>query len=248
MPEDLKYYFIENGHLTEEGVALYVDKFRESKLSSLPDHIILHVESCQQCKTQILEINSLLQKTQKGEFDIRRKAKKKHLWTYISIAASILLLIAVAAFLFIDTKKAPDPEKLFAQYFTPYPDVITTKNSNINSREKFLLSGLTYYSSGNMDSALLYFQAVDKVHPDYSYAKFYEGISLLSLNMNIERSIQSFEIASVNEQLEDQCSWYLALAFIKLKDPPKAEDYLSKLCGSESSYKEKATKLLKQLD
>ncbi len=54
-------YFLE-GHLNEEAFALYADALILGKENRLPDVILDHAESCQQCKKEIFALYTIMQK------------------------------------------------------------------------------------------------------------------------------------------------------------------------------------------
>lgn len=59
MPKNTKYIYLENQHLTAEGVALYIDTYEKGNLSSFPDYLLNHVKSCIVCQKQIIESGSV---------------------------------------------------------------------------------------------------------------------------------------------------------------------------------------------
>lgn len=85
-----------NSHLSDEGVALYVDALKLDRHDELPAAIVRHVEDCKECKSAIVALHSLLiEEPYKGvhhpSFDNKR-------WnTYYRIAAMVLLGIGIAA-------------------------------------------------------------------------------------------------------------------------------------------------------
>jgi hypothetical protein len=53
-------FFTERHHLTEEGVALYVDALRLERTEELPAEIRIHVEGCEECQRQIVESHEVM--------------------------------------------------------------------------------------------------------------------------------------------------------------------------------------------
>ena len=57
------YSFFDNdAHLNEEALALYVDALELNKVHLLPDVILLHVNECVECKSEIAEVLALVDK------------------------------------------------------------------------------------------------------------------------------------------------------------------------------------------
>ncbi|MDP1677959.1 MAG: hypothetical protein Q8L88_13960, partial [Bacteroidota bacterium] len=55
-----KSFFSDNNHLSENGIALYVDAIKLERIDNLPAAIVHHVEECEECKMQIMEVAELL--------------------------------------------------------------------------------------------------------------------------------------------------------------------------------------------
>ncbi len=55
-----KVNFIQDGHLTEEGLAVYADALHFHRLNTLPVDIRQHVEQCSDCKKKIMFIDSVM--------------------------------------------------------------------------------------------------------------------------------------------------------------------------------------------
>jgi hypothetical protein len=53
-------FFTTNNHLSENGIALYVDAIKLERIDNLPATIVHHVEECEECKMQIMEVAELL--------------------------------------------------------------------------------------------------------------------------------------------------------------------------------------------
>jgi hypothetical protein len=63
-------FFTDRMHLTDDGVALYVDAIKLKRTAELPEEMLHHVEHCIDCQMQIVELNETL----KGEvYDIHAK-------------------------------------------------------------------------------------------------------------------------------------------------------------------------------
>lgn len=53
-------FYTDRMHLTEEGVALYVDAIKLKRTAELPEEMLQHVEHCLDCQMQIVELNETL--------------------------------------------------------------------------------------------------------------------------------------------------------------------------------------------
>ncbi len=55
-----KKYFSPNNHLSENGIALYVDAIKLEQVGKLPEEILRHVEECEECAMQVMEVTELV--------------------------------------------------------------------------------------------------------------------------------------------------------------------------------------------
>lgn len=53
-------FFTDRMHLTDEGVALYVDALKLDRTSELPKQMVKHVENCPDCQLQIVELHEMM--------------------------------------------------------------------------------------------------------------------------------------------------------------------------------------------
>ncbi len=92
-------YFDAGKHLTDEGIALYVDALKLNCVDQVPREIREHVSGCRQCKQAILELESLVEDHQYSRIRShptfgKVRTELKHLAVY-RIAASLLLIIGL---------------------------------------------------------------------------------------------------------------------------------------------------------
>ncbi len=59
MKEQKNIYF-ENGHLSDDAVALYADAILEQQLPSIQESVLVHVAECAQCKDKILDLATFM--------------------------------------------------------------------------------------------------------------------------------------------------------------------------------------------
>lgn len=185
-----------------------------------------------------------MKKTLKNEELIIRKKKRinKIRYSYISgIAASILLIVASVIIL---NNREPDLQKLYSNYFAPYPNV-----ENPISRDKEIeYTAFNYYEKGDYTKALEGFMEMQDMNPDNTAVIFYTGVTQLALSKNIE-AIKSFSVLSKikDERFERPALWYTALAWISLENASKAREVLVQLNSGDDKYSKNAKSLLKKI-
>jgi hypothetical protein len=90
-----------SGHLTEEGIGLYVDGLKLGKTEHLPQELLTHVAECAQCRGEIVELHQLLEdisytKDSPHPFFDRMPAKRRRpIRIPYAIAAVILVAIGI---------------------------------------------------------------------------------------------------------------------------------------------------------
>lgn len=156
----------------------------------------------------------------------QNKARTKKLWVYLSGAAAIITILVT--FWIIFQKERTSSDELFAQYFTPFPNYITTRNS---PNEQFV-EGLTYYSKGEFGQAIKYLEGEDTDED----MRFYLGVSYLKVE-NLSQAIITFlELQKQSQKYQEQLRWYLSLAYLKNKESEKAIQVLRKIKKGEYEY------------
>ncbi|MEI6899799.1 MAG: hypothetical protein WCL00_07975, partial [Bacteroidota bacterium] len=207
-------FFGVDGHLTDEGIAMWTDASMENLISDLPEYLLDHVEECSQCQKIILNVtelsislkednlldidivnreklfsrNIILRKSadqeaggkQKGNVPIRKLLPGVTILRAASIAAFLIgsgILIYIILY-----NPGKNPKNLFAQNFTPYPDIVTSKGgaSGSDSASFWLDNGLGFYNSGRYEMAALGFKKVLEFKPGQDTALFYLANSILA--------------------------------------------------------------------
>jgi len=158
-----------NRHLTDEEIARWVDAAEEDRVEGLPEQVLLHVEDCIICKEKIIETSQSVMASKSAEIQEEDEKYKRQFQEVPVISMFKILKIAVAAVILIGIgtlavqflyPENPEPAELFAQNFTPYPDLITEKSSTwqTDSVHQLLATGLGFYRAKKFDSAFIVFK------------------------------------------------------------------------------------------
>lgn len=104
-------FFNHENHLSETGIALYVDAIKLQRLSGLPESIRHHVKECIDCKMQILEVSALLE-SQPYDTTIPHPyldAKRTNIFTlsFAYRAAAVLIIAAFVGTLYFSFRSTP---------------------------------------------------------------------------------------------------------------------------------------------
>lgn len=166
----------------------------------------------------------------------------------LQLAAAVIVLLGLAGTLYFSMLRNKSSEKLFAEYFEPYPDVISNRGE-INANSASLDVAIAAYKQ--KDFALAWEQF--SLCPKYSDSRddfilLYRGISGLMADHEKESIdiLAELTIGS-NKSLHDQAAWYLALAYLKFAEKEKALQMLHELADGNGFKQEEAKSLLEEI-
>nr|WP_321227133.1 tetratricopeptide repeat protein [uncultured Psychroserpens sp.] len=176
---------------------------------------------------------------------IQQEKKKIAKWLKPLTAVAALLIIALSINFLINSSINED--KLFATYFEPSKNV-SSPIVRSETDETSVKNAFIAYSEMN------YIQAISLFDKAFDNTKnqellFYEGNSLLALGKT-EEAIETFkEHLTYDDALSNRTHWYLALAYLKMKQLDKAKVELKALMTSEETFKKtEAISLLEKLE
>lgn len=159
---------------------------------------------------------------------------------WVRVAASVSVL-AVCAYLF--WPRPEDPQRLFAQYFEPYPNVIMpTVRGDVDTT--LLERAYRAYDHGKFDDAIDFFRRAGQ---DDAAVYLYLGNSYLATG-DAENAIPLFEkVISEYDAFDDQAAWYLALGYLKNGNKGEAVKIFARISEGRSSHAASAKKILSDL-
>ncbi len=162
-------------------------------------------------------------------------AKKSRTWLYI--AASAVILLGISLF-FID--QDPSTNKLYAQYFEPYPNTVAPIVRSDSQRDLKSDAFAAYESENYQKATKLFSQLVSEKNEEF--AVFYNAMSLMKLNRIAEAS-ELLENTDWSKTYNDKALWYLSLCKLKENKIPETKRLLQKLI-TEDGFKNKEAKSL----
>lgn len=177
-----------------------------------------------------------------GVKPIRKQAR----WWY---AAASILILAGAAWFFLDKQAEVTAEKLYAQYMEPYPNIVTPKVRGDVPAVGMLSEALALYDQQAYAQAATRLNQVYEEHPNDPTA-FYLAICQLMLQKP-EEAIRLLEARSWEDTAyfsPTVVNWYLGLAFLQQGDSDEALHRFKRVAGSDNSLSNKATKIVNALE
>lgn len=250
--------FDHEGHLSDEGIARWIDAAETSQLSTLPDEILSHIETCLHCKGIIIELREVLhdanQITDEEVFIRAKPGLIRYLNNkrYVRIAATVVFIITVGAFLSLLTLLRKDSaEDLFAAHFKPYDDIISVKGVGYTTDSIDLIRqiGFSFYNRERFDSAILVFRFLQSSGYHSDTISFYLANAILGTNQSPDEAIIILkDLSEGNSVFKQQSAWYLALAYLKMNKPEEAIKELTLLSAESEHYRAQCMKLIEKLE
>ena len=162
-----------------------------------------------------------------------------------AMAASIALLVGLG-WLGYNNFSGPDYENLYRENFQEYPNTVyaITRGESVESIER---KAFTDYELGNYESAIGNFKRIPQSDKK-GYVDFYLGLSYLNSGQLDEAKKLLVNTGASNEKFKAETYWYLALIAIKENNKKTAVEYLNELVSQFDYNKDKAQRLLKELE
>jgi tetratricopeptide (TPR) repeat protein len=186
-------------------------------------------------KSKINDIHSEMMQEIKADKPERARVRRMFIQTGLRVAAVLIVLVGLSALYQYFTTS---PEKLFSENYQPYIiHEMRGESGNSRLQEK--------YRMGKMDSVILEFNSLGAPKPEeYILA----GIAFLENNQP-EKAIKAFQeliqknTESKTDYFEDDAEYYLAMSYLKNREPEKALPILEKIqADPRHPYRSKLSK------
>ncbi len=165
-------------------------------------------------------------------FKERPRNRVRQLIVYVGSIAAVLV---IGLFVFLQLSKEVDSKSLYAKHknWDELPS-LTLRDANTELAEAEKLFKQQQYQEA-LDIFKKY--QTEKSETLNPQVLLYIGVTQLELNRN-EEAIESFKILRNSNTLDaSKADWYLALAYLKLKDTEKAKKHLDQLVKTPNGYK-----------
>lgn len=168
------------------------------------------------------------------------------------VAASILIIVGLG-FVFLKSSFYQSPEKIFAENYEPYRNIVLPieRGENSNTIEH---SAFVAYENGNYHKAINLFNSVPKTNT--TYILFYKSMCYMSLNKTneaitlLKTITDSDNEANSEKNFNEIANWYLALAYLKIGETEMARNQFSSIANDEENVfkKKDSRKILQYLN
>jgi tetratricopeptide (TPR) repeat protein len=196
-----------------------------------------------------LELQKAVRKDegQKLKEHLQRLEQKKNKKSFIPKIWKVAAVFVIGLGLFWVFNMSPKYEKLYAENFAPYPNIVAPTVRDLNAPDNGIEEAFRYYDNGDYAKAAETFKAVYK-EDKIGYANFYYGISLMA-NQETEKAVEALEDSDwdIPKRYQNQTNWYLALGYLKTKNKEKAIAYLEKVIRAHDAMAPQANKILMEI-
>jgi tetratricopeptide (TPR) repeat protein len=155
---------------------------------------------------------------------LKKKAAIVSPWKKLAVAASILALIAVGIWWFMQDLNTYDT--IYGRYYTPDPGLATVMSS---SADYNFDKAMVEYKNGEYDKALKNWEDLYKANPANDTLAYFIGAAYMAKKDN-NRAIENFMQVVKNKEgafYRDAC-WYLGLSYLKQNNANLAVEYIQK--------------------
>ncbi len=163
----------------------------------------------------------------------RERRTLKPLWTVLSVAATILLLVVTYTWFGGDQGR-----DVFAENFEPYTMIFTERAAGDTAVSALLLSrAVSQYNTGDMQAAAVTFEELRTAGMNGLTIQFYQAVALLGSGQP-DRAANLFAglLEKDDHLLREQSRWYLGLALWQLGDRDEAMKIFQSINPGEYNY------------
>ena len=164
---------------------------------------------------------------------------------YLSIAASILIVITAGIF-YISYTSEKTPHDLFVAYYTrPMEGLRSGSDDNVSIR-----NAIEAYKSENYTAAASYFEQELLERPENMMARFYLGNCYLLTDQSPKAISSLQEVINSDSFYAYDARWYLALAYLETGAIESSKTELQNILKSnaENALKDQAKRLTRELN
>lgn len=175
--------------------------------------------------------------------DVTVEQKSSSTWIYYAAAASVVILLVSGIYFF--RAGDPAPTELYAEYFTPYPNVFEPTVRGSEQATKRSLAFQKYEEGDYQQAADLFSELIaDEREPGMLLLL---GNANLSLGKTEEAKSNFNEVIKTSVENSVPAQWYLSLAYLRDGQTSSAKETLRLLTESKNQYTKKAEDLLSRL-
>lgn len=170
--------------------------------------------------------------------------KRKNLFWYAA-ASTIVLMLVFSSLL---KQKTYTNQQLYTTYYQPYKNGSNVSRSALASVNG-MNSMLREIDKGDYSAALKSLGSIPEKEKDSFSTNFYSGLAYQGLG-EFNDAIKSFTkvVQHGDNLLVEQSEWYIGLCYLRIEEREKAVKQFKYIVSRNGFYREKSSKLLKQIE
>jgi len=253
MNNDQINWLDDDGHLTAEGRAAYVDYAYRNEIEKVPEEVRQHVQTCLLCATDVEALYAAYKEQMQHEADqpASKTGKQVHLQPAATnrtlrpwrLAASIVLPLLMAAGIYWGYSTHTD-SALFNTYNQVY-ELPQTRGANQTSS---YAEAIQLYQAGRYAEAA---DALSSMASNNAEVEFYRAHALLQAGRYNDALLAYQGVIGTSDRFDTEATWYLCLTYLADNKPTQAKQSLLTLTSNpntETFYAKKAQALLADLN
>jgi tetratricopeptide (TPR) repeat protein len=239
--ENIDNYF--TGTMTPEEKIEFEARMIEDK--DLAEDVALYLSALQAAKEESIEEkkNRFRDEYRQNSYRVARPVPKiRRLWTYISVAATVLIILLGWTFFL----RSPSPQQLANNYIKKEKTLLSV---NMSTVEDSFARGKDLYNAGRLSEALQIFENLTLTRPLSTDAKEFTGIIYLRLEQ-YDKALHYFKLLESEKGLQTNYgTFYHALTLMKRNlagDEAEARKLLQQVVDQDLAGREIADRWLKK--
>ncbi|MDH7447666.1 hypothetical protein [Aquimarina sp. 2201CG14-23] len=168
--------------------------------------------------------------------------KKSSILSYWRIAASLIIIIGLSTFLWLQNNPEQD---LYAMYYTPYP-IGDIKRGSDTTNDTVFKDILLNYKNQEYQKTIAGLESLIVERPNEEKLKLCLGNSYLNTDQLIKAETL-FKVVSKESETYFDAQWFLSLTYLKMNQEERMVPILKKLVSQNTRYKKNASALLKKI-
>ncbi len=165
----------------------------------------------------------------------------------LAYAVAVIAVLLIPSYVIFFS--GPSAGSLYADNFSPYPNVITTSSRSENEENLDELGkAMLFYERKEYQKAKEVFSGYLENNPANYDAMFYSGITNLEIG-NIKQAQSDFDnVIKNNGSFSEHAKWYKALLFLKDRKKREAVKALKAIYDEGGAYSEKAKLIMDEMN
>lgn len=161
----------------------------------------------------------------------------------VGLVSIISIILVSFSYYYFKSSVGVKSEQIFAEYFTPYPNVVAPITRSADGVKRDVFIAMNYYDSMRYDEAIVEFDRLIEREEYKNEMLFYKAVALLAKGHSPE-ALMSFKLIEQTSEFENQKKWYLALTYLDLGDLNQAKLVLDEIITDKSYFMIEAEELL----